>query len=172
MPALISWYVRAWSSRTEPTATRRTGLDPKRSGKPLAPPSDSLDAAKHELDRAVADFVNVGDAVREIYHGAPYKWYHSYKLEFEPKFESYCNAVLQSRPTPCTLKDVEYWLEGIVLDYPPPPKFMEHRLIVMDFSKMLHAVIESDPATNIMISCANCLKSAAGYGRYSRMASG
>ena len=32
-----------------------------------------------------------------------------------------------------------------MLDYPPLPTFIEHRRIVMDFSKMLHAVMESDP---------------------------
>lgn len=120
-------------------------LKPRLSRKPLAPPSDDLDAARRELDEVVADFVNVGDMVRETYKDAPYEWYTAYNLEFKPKFENYCNTVLRSRPARYTPKDVSDWLERMVLDYPPLPTFIEHRRIVMDFSKMLHAVIESDP---------------------------
>lgn len=130
-------------SKTDQYETYR--LAPKHAGKPLAPSSDGLDAARRALDEVVADFVNVGDAVRETYKGAPYEWYPAYRLEFRPKFESYCNAVLGSRPTTYTPKDVVDWLDRIVLDYPPLPAFIEHRRIVMDFAKMLHAVMGSDP---------------------------
>ena len=130
-------------SRTNQYETYR--LAPNHAGKPLAPSSDGLDAARRELDEVVANFVNVGDAVKETYQDAPYKWYPAYRLEFEPKFEGYCNDILSSRPAMYTPKDVADWLDRIVLDYPPLPAFIEHRRIVMDFAKMLHAVIESDP---------------------------
>ena len=119
---------------------------PKHTVRPPAPPSDDLDTARRELDDVVDGFVDLKTIVTEIYRDhAPYEWYAAYKEEFKPKFRTYCNAILQSRPTSHTPKDVIRWLDRIVVEYPPLPEFIEHRRIVMDFSKMLHAVMGSDP---------------------------
>ena len=130
--------------KTERCEVYRPG--PKHAGRPLAPPGDDLDTARRELDGVVAGFVDVKTMVAEIYRDhAPYEWYAAYKEEFKPKFQTYCNAILQSRPARHAPEDVIRWLDRIVVEYPPLPEFIEHRRMVMDFSKMLHAVMGSDP---------------------------
>ena len=112
--------------------------------KPLVT-SDDLDAARRTIDGVVNDFVNVNDMVREIYRYAPYSWYTTYNLKFRSRFRNYCNAVLEPRPPTYKIKNVRSWLEDIVVDYPTAPAFLGHRRVVMDFAKMLSAVIASDP---------------------------
>lgn len=110
----------------------------------FVPSGEYVDSAKKEIGRVCEEFVNIDDAVEGIYdNDAPYAWYRTYKLEFMPKFESYCKAELEERDNRYHNKDIEDRLDDAVLDYPALPEFAEHRMIFMDFAKMLNALLNS-----------------------------
>ena len=119
-------------------------LVPEYELQPLMTHDSDIDEAGREISQVADKFVNIHDMVRDIYARAPYKWYSAYNLEFKPKFESHCNAILDGHQSAHTNDDILNWLDDAVLDYPPLPKFMEHRRIFMDFAKMLNSFLRSD----------------------------
>ena len=111
-----------------------------------ADPAEHVDAAKAEIRRATDAFLSIGAAVEEIYEHAPYAWYRTYKSEFMAKFESYCKSILEERDSRYTNEDIEDLLDEAILAYPTLPEFVDHKMIFMDFSKILNAFLHSDDA--------------------------
>lgn len=108
---------------------------------------DYMDEASSEIRRVVGEGTNVGRMLRSIYVGAPFELYGAYNLEFKPKLESHLNAILNGRESRYTNGYILNLLDDAVLAYPPPPKFMEHRRMFMDFVKMLNALLRSDASS-------------------------
>lgn len=119
-------------------------LVPEYALKQVAPHSDDVKEASIEIGRVADDFASVDDAVRRAYEAAPFKWYTTYNLEFKPKFERHCRDVLAGRNSKYADRDILEWLDDAVLDYPTVPEFVGHRMIFMDFAKMLNAFLRWD----------------------------
>lgn len=112
---------------------------------PLMPHDDDMDEAGRRIGDAARRFVNIDDAVQDIYDNAPFEWYGAYNTEFKNKLEIYCKSVLNKREnSSLTDDDMQVALDNAVLKYPPLPKFIEHRRIFMDFAKMLDAFLNSE----------------------------
>lgn len=129
-------------SKTDSAETYR--LVPERALLPLVDYDDHVDEAGSEISRVVGEGTHVGGMLRNIYAAAPFKLYGAYNLEFKPKFESHCDAILNRRESRYANGYILNLLDDAVLAYPPPPKFMEHRRVFMDFAKMLNALLRSD----------------------------
>lgn len=106
---------------------------------------DDIDAAKHEIGLTASANSNANDAVKRTYERAPSKWYTAYNREFKSQFESYCKDVLAGRDGTYTDSDMLGRLDDAVLDYPTIPEFMEHRMVFMDFAKMVNVFLRRDP---------------------------
>ena len=124
-------------------ATKTYRLAPERALKPISS-SDDLEEPRREIGRAAKEFPNVHDAVKRAYEDAPFKWYDTYNLKFRPKFESHCKDVLAGRESRHSVQEMLGRLDDAVLDYPTIPEFMGHRMIFMDFAKMLNAFMRRD----------------------------
>lgn len=115
---------------------------------PLMKHDDDMDEASRKITDTVERFVNIGDAVRDIYKSAPYEWYTAYNYTFRNKFEVYCNSILDDHASSLSNEDIQNALDEAVLKYPSLPEFIEHRRIFMDFAKMLNAFLLSDERAN------------------------
>lgn len=143
--ANLGKMVSAGRVDADKTSNRETyRLVPEYALKQVAPHSDDVEGASIEIGRVADDFASVDDAVRQAYESAPFKWYTTYNLEFKPKFERHCGAVLAGRNSRYTDRDILEWLDDAVLDYPTIPEFVGHRMIFMDFAKMLNAFLRWD----------------------------
>lgn len=118
-------------------------LDPDRALRPITQYDSVMDATKREIGQMANEFSNVHAAVGRTYEKAPFKWYTTYNLEFKPRFESHCRAVLDGRDCDAA-QDILGRLDDAVLDYPANLEFTEHRAIFMDFAKMLNAFLRWD----------------------------
>ena len=114
---------------------------------PIVPHDDHVDRAAEAVSQTARTFANIGAIVDEIYAKAPFRWYAAYRRNFQPKFESYAEATLGDRECKYTRDDISNCLDDAVLEYPTPPKFMEHRRIFMDFSKMLNSLLYSSESS-------------------------
>lgn len=115
---------------------------------PLMKHDDDMDEAGRKITEIVERFVNMDDAVRDIYKDAPYEWYTSYNYTFRNKFEVYCSSILGDHASSLSNEDIQNALDEAVLKYPALPEFIEHRRIFMDFAKMLNAFLLSDERAN------------------------
>ena len=122
-------------------------LTPARTLIPLVPFNDYVDRAREMVSQVIKTFSNIDTAIDEIYAKAPFRWYVTYRREFQPKFESYGNAILNSRKSMYTKDDISNCLDNAVLEYPTPPEFIEHQRIFMDFSKMLNSFLYSSKSS-------------------------
>lgn len=88
-----------------------------REAHPLVKSDTDMDEAREAISNVVDAFININDTRRHMYENAPYKIYTSYRLNFEPQFESLCRAVARddSGPHP---DDVAELLGKAVADYP------------------------------------------------------
>lgn len=123
-------------------------LDSSKALIPLMKHDDDMDEAGRKISEIVERFVNIGDAVRDIYKNAPYEWYTVYNYVFRNKFEGYCSSILGDHASSLSNEDIQSALDEAVLKYPPLPEFIEHRRIFMDFAKMLNAFLLSDERAN------------------------
>ncbi len=115
---------------------------------PLMKHDDDMDEAGRKISEIVERFVNIGDAVRDIYKDAPYEWYIAYNYTFRNKFEAYCSSILDEHASSLSNENIQNALDETVLKYPSLPEFIEHRRVFMDFAKMLNAFLLSDERTN------------------------
>ena len=133
--------------RSKASDTETYRLVPERALMSRVDHDDHIDEACSEIGRVVEEGIHVGRMLRTAYAGAPFELYRAYNLEFRPKFESHLDAILDGRKSRYTNGDILNLLDDAVLAYPPPPKFMEHRRIFMDFVKMLNALLRSDASS-------------------------
>lgn len=118
-------------------------LAPAHARTPIAPRDGHVDRAAEAVGRVAKTFADTDATVDGIYAKAPFRWYVAYRRKFQPRFESYAKAALDDRECKYTRDDISDHLDDAVLEYPAPPKFMEHRMIFMDFSKMLNSLLYS-----------------------------
>lgn len=118
------------------------------SSKALMKHDDDMNEASRKISEIVERFVNIGDAVQDIYKAAPYEWYTAYNYTFRNKFEVYCSSILYNHASGLSNEDIQNALDEAVLKYPSLPEFIEHRRIFMDFAKMLNAFLLSDERAN------------------------
>lgn len=115
---------------------------------PLMKHDDDMYETGRKISKIVERFVNIGDAVRDIYKNAPYEWYTAYNYTFRNKFEVYCSSILGDQASSLSNENIQNALDEAVLKYPTLPEFIEHRRIFMDFAKMLNAFLLSDERVN------------------------
>lgn len=118
-------------------------LAPGQALRPVASDAD-LEVARHEIGLMASVNTDVHTATKRAYEAAPSRWYDTYNLKFKPQFESHCKAVSTGRESMYGAHDILERLDDAVLDYPTGPNFMEHRVVFMDFAKMLNAFLRWD----------------------------
>ena len=108
----------------KPGAYETYSLKPKYKAHPLVKSDDDMDEVRSAIRGVVDGFVNINDTRRAMYENAPYQIYTSYRLEFEPKFESLCRGVARADTDPDPDK-VAGLLDAAASDYPKGGEFDE-----------------------------------------------
>ena len=129
-------------SETDKWETYR--LAPKYTSIPILQYDNFMEEAAGKIRDVASESANIHDMVRQIYETAPTPWYTSYKLEFMPKFETYCKDIKRRQECVHTPKQILEFLDDAVLDFPTAPGFLEIRMIFMDFAKILNAFLRWD----------------------------
>lgn len=119
-------------------------LIPERALRPIAPNDDEMGVVRDVVSQMAKQYTNVHAAVSHTYKKAPFKWYTTYNLEFRPKLESHLRDILACRKSRYGPQDILDRLDDAVLYYPTNPEFLGHRMIFMDFAKMLNALLRWD----------------------------
>ena len=119
-------------------------LVPEQALRPIVPDDEEIDAVKKEISQVIKQYSSVHAAVRRTYKEAPFKWYTTYNLEFRPKLESHFGDMLAKRKSRYSSQDILERLDDAVLNYTTVPEFLEHRMIFMDYAKMLNAFLRWD----------------------------
>ena len=110
---------------------------------PVAVDAD-LKAVEREIKLMANEYPTVQTAVKRAYETAPYKWYITYNREFRPKLKSHFRRILVGGKSRYSAQNVLRRLDNAVLDYPTNREFREHRMVFMDFAKMMNAFLRSD----------------------------
>lgn len=103
-----------------------------------------LKAVEREIKLMANENPTVQTAVKRAYETAPYKWYTTYNREFRPKLKSHFRRILGGGKSRYSAQNVLRRLDNAVLDYPTNREFREHRMVFMDFAKMMNALLRSD----------------------------
>ena len=112
--------------------------------RPMVRHDADIDEAVREIRTVVDEVPDRHGAVARAYEIAPYRWYKTYGLEFRPKFESHCKDLLAGRESRYADEKILDMLDDAVLDYPSGRAFIHHRMIFMDFAKMLNSFLRWD----------------------------
>ena len=108
----------------KPGACETYSLEPTRGALPLVKNDAYMDEARAAISGAVDGLVHINDMRRDVYENAPYPMYASYRLKFEPQFESLCGEVARTgaRPDPDIVAGL---LAAVASDYPKDAEFDE-----------------------------------------------
>ena len=104
-----------------------------------------MDEARDAISDVVGNFVNIGDTRRNMYEGAPYTIYVSYRLKFEPKFESLCRRI-QSGESGLNVENEIDILAYAASTYPKDAGFDEQWQPFGDFAVLATLFLMGEPA--------------------------
>ena len=107
---------------SKPGAYVTYSLASGREARPLVTSDPHMDDVREAISDVVDAFININDMRRHMYERAPYNIYTSYRLEFEPQFESLCRATVRGVSGPCP-DDVAELLDKAAADYPQDAAF-------------------------------------------------